>query len=113
MKITEDNLREIESKFKAMHEEAFEEEQFVFDPVTVKPTVDSYGEDSLHIVVVYDGEYCSLDPYKLIMLGVELSSYLEDRFDFCNNPIKSHIHKSEYAEWLRLSSLPPWERWDE
>jgi len=33
-----------------------------FDPITVEPIIDYYGEDSLKIVVVYDGEGALLDP---------------------------------------------------
>ena len=112
MKFTDDGLREIESKFKTMHEEAFEGEGFVFGPVTVKPVIDSYGEDSLDIVVVYDGEYNGFDQRKLSEITVELAFYLWD-MGFLNGPTRSYIHKSEYAEWLRLSSLYPWEREDE
>ena len=111
MKIPDDKLREIESKFKAMHEDMFRGERFAFGPVTVKPTVDHYGEDNLDFVIVYDGEYCGLDPRKLNKISVEMGSYLE-RLDFHNIPTESHIHKSEYAEWLELSSLAPWERMD-
>ena len=80
--------------------------------MTVKQTVDHYGEDNLAIVIVYDGEYCGLDARKILDASVELGDYLE-QFDFHNIPTEAHIHKSEYAEWLRLSSLMPWERWDE
>ena len=112
LNLTDHKLREIENTFKAMNEEMFKGEGFVFGPVTVKQTVDHYGEDNLDIVVVYDGEYCGLDPNKTIKASVELGDYLK-RFDFHNIPTNSYIHRSEYAEWLRLSSLMPWEKRDE
>ena len=111
-KIPAHKLDEIASAFKAMHEEIFEGEEFVFGPVTAKQTVDHYGEDNLDFVIVYDGEYCGLDGRRLNMISVELGDYL-DRFDFHNIPTEAHIHKSEYPEWLRLSELMPWEKWDE
>ena len=111
-KIPEHKLSEIENAFKAINEELFEGEEFVFGPVTAKQTVDHYGEDNLDIIVVYEGEYCGLDPRKTLQAAVELGDYLE-RFDFHNIPTNGYIHKSEYPEWLRLSKLMPWEKWDE
>ena len=111
-KIPAHKLDEIVSAFKAITEEIFEGEEFVFGPVTAKQTVDHYGEDNLDIMVVYDGEYCGLDPRKTLQAAVELGDYLE-RFDFHNIPTNGYIHKSEYPEWLRLSNLMPWEKWDE
>ena len=111
-KIPAHKLDEIASAFKTITEEIFEGEEFVFGPVTAKQTVDHYGEDNLDFVIVYDGEYCGLDGRRLNMVSVELGDYLE-RFDFHNIPTKGYIHKSEYPEWLRLSKLMPWEKWDE
>ena len=111
-KIPEHKLSEIESAYKTIIEDLFEGEEFVFGPVSAKQTVDHYGEDNLNFVIVYDGEYCGLDPRKTIKASVEMGDYLK-QFDFHNIPTKAYIHKSEYPEWLRLSKLMPWEKWDE
>ena len=80
-----------------------------FDPITVEPIVDFYGEDTLEIIVVYDGDYSLLDPHKLIRISSEVDDILYD-LGFRNFPLKSYIAKDEYPEWLWMSNHPrPWE----
>ena len=80
-----------------------------FDPITVEPIVDYYGEDNLKIVVVYDGDYALLEPNKLNRIFSELNDVLYD-MGFANVPMESYIAKDEYPEWLRMStSERPWE----
>lgn len=80
-----------------------------FDPITVEPVVDFYGEDSLKIIVVYDGDYALLDPHKLIRISSEMDDILYG-MGFRNFPLESYISKDEYPEWLWMSNHPkPWE----
>ena len=80
-----------------------------FDPITVEPVVDFYGEDTLEIIVVYDGDYSLLDTHKLIRISSELDDILYS-MGFRNFPLESYISKDEYPEWLWMSNHPrPWE----
>ena len=89
-------------------EEAFQG-TITFDPITVEPIVDYYGEDTLKIIVVYDGDYALLDPNKINRISSELDDILYD-LGFRNFPSESYIPKDEYPEWLWMSNHPrPWE----
>lgn len=80
-----------------------------FDPITVEPIVDYYGEDALEIIIVYDGDYALLDPHKIIRISSELDDILYD-LGFRNVSLDSYISKDEYPEWLEMSkSERPWE----
>ena len=80
-----------------------------FDPITVEPIIDYYGEDNLKIVVVYDGDYALLEPYKLIRISSQLDDILYG-MGFRNFPLESYIAKDEYPDWLWMSNHPrPWE----
>ena len=80
-----------------------------FDPITVEPVVDFYGEDTLKIIVVYDGDYALLDPHKLNRISSTLDGILYG-MGFTNVPMESYISKDEYPEWLLMStSERPWE----
>lgn len=79
-----------------------------FDPITVDPIVDFYGEDTLEIIVVYDGDYALLDPNKLNKIASELHDILYG-MGFRNVALDSYISKDEYPEWLWMSNHPwPW-----
>lgn len=80
-----------------------------FDPITVEPITDYYGEDNLKIIVVYEGDYDLLDPNKLNRISSDLDGILYD-MGFRNIPAESYIPKDEYPEWLWMSNHPrPWE----
>ncbi len=89
-------------------EEAFQG-TITFDPITVEPIVDYYGEDALEIIVVFDGDYALLDPHKLNRISSELDDILYG-LGFHNLSLDSYIAKDEYPEWLEMSqSERPWE----
>ena len=80
-----------------------------FDPITVEPIVDYYGEDNLEIIVVYDGDETLLDPNKLNRISSTLGDILYD-MGFKNIPKESHIPKDEYPHWLAMANAErPWE----
>lgn len=35
---------------------------FIFDPIDVIPEIDEYGDDYLHIIIVFDGDQANLSP---------------------------------------------------
>ena len=45
--------KDLEGRFK---------EEFVFDPVIVNPEMDHYGDEFLHIYIIFDGDQKKLDP---------------------------------------------------
>ena len=110
MAIPESVVRAAEERLKAMLDEAFKGE-VSFGPITVEATHDFYGEDNLEIVVVYDNSGQLLDPHKLNTISGKLGMILL-KLDFHNIPKESYIDKSEYAEWLELNRMLPWEKYD-
>lgn len=79
-----------------------------FDPITVESIIDFYGEDTIEIIVVYDGDYALLDPRKLARIASELHDILYG-MGFRNFALDSYIPKDEYPEWLWMSNHPcPW-----
>ena len=80
-----------------------------FDPITVAPITDFYGEDNIEIIVVYDGDEGLLDPHKLNRISSDLDGILYG-MGFTIVPKESYIAKDEYPEWLWMSNHPrPWE----
>ena len=91
-------------------DEAFNGEA-CFGPITVEATPDSYGEYNLEIVVVYENSSQLLDPHKLDTISPKLGMILL-KLDFHNIPTESYIDKSEYAEWLELNGMQPWQKYE-
>ena len=110
MAIPESTVRAAEENLKALLEEAFKG-GVSFGPITVDATLDFYGEDNLEIVVVYDNSGQLLDPQKLNTISAKLGMILL-KLDFHNIPKESYIDKAEYAEWLELNRMLPWQRYD-
>ena len=110
MAIPESTVRAAEENLKALLEEAFKG-GVSFGPITVDATLDFYGEDNLEIVVVYDNSGQLLDPHKLNTISAKLGMILLN-LDFHNIPTESYIDKAEYAEWLELNRMLPWQRYD-
>lgn len=110
MAVPESTIRAAEENLKALLEEAFKGE-VSFGPITVEATLDFYGEDNLEIVVVYDNSGQLLDPHKLNAISAKLRMSLL-KLDFHNIPKDSYIDKDEYAEWLELNRMLPWQRYD-
>ena len=45
--------KDLEGRFK---------DEFVFDPIIVNPEVDHYGDEFLHIYIIFEGDQKKLDP---------------------------------------------------
>lgn len=107
MAIAETTVRATEDKMKELLAQTFQG-KIVFNPVTVEPATDHYGDDNLEIVVVYEGDDALLDPNELNAISSKLGDVLY-KLGFLNIPVESYIAKDEYPEWVRLNSLPtPW-----
>ena len=59
--VSTEDLEKVRAITETLLRERFEDE-FVFDPIVVRATLDQYGEDFLDISVVYDGDQENLDP---------------------------------------------------
>ena len=73
-----------------------------FDPVIVENKTDFYGEDYLHIYVVFDGDvnlFESKDPVPAWLIDPEL-----DEFDVEKTPSHSFSKKSEWDELIAAGS---------
>ena len=110
MAIPESTIKAAEEHLTALLEEAFKGE-VSFGPITVEATLDFYDEDNLEVVVVYENSGQLLDPHKLNKISSKLGTILL-KLDFHNIPKESYIDKSEYAEWLELNRMLPWEKCD-
>ncbi len=110
MAIPESTVRAAEENLKSLLEEAFKG-GVSFGPITVEATLDHYGEDNLETVVVYENSGQLLDPHNLNTIAAKLGMILL-KLDFHNIPMESYIDKAEYAEWLELNRMLPWQRYD-
>ena len=73
---------------------------FVFDPIIVNPELDHYGDEFLHIYIIFEGEQKGLDP--------RWTNGIEDRLlmqlpmgELPNTPGHSFISKSEWKKIYR------------
>ena len=107
MAVSEQTVIAAEEGIKTLLENMFGGE-LSFGPIEVEAVLDHYGDDTLRITVVYDGEYSRLDPHKLNMVSAELESILAN-FGFHNIPVESYIDLREYDEWSDLKSRSPWD----
>ena len=53
-------------------------DEFVFDPIIVNPELDHYGDEYLHIYIIYVGDQIKLDPRWTNGIEVRLFDYLLD-----------------------------------
>ena len=73
------------------------EDELVFDPIIVQPSVDHCGDEYLHIYIVVEGDYGLLDPrWTLGMSSMILDQMAEDEIP--GIPDKSFIPKSEWED---------------
>ena len=77
--------------------EAKFQDEFVFDPIIVNPELDHYGDEFLHIYIIFDGDQRKLDP----KWTGRLEGRLLDQFPegaLTHTPGHSFIQKSEWKE---------------
>ena len=70
-------------------------EEFVFDPIIVNPELDHYGDEFLHIYIIFDGNQKKLDTKWTIGIEDRLLMQLPQG-ELSNTPGHSLIPKSEW-----------------
>ena len=79
-------------------EERFgDEEGLAFDRVKVIPKVDHYGDEYLHIYVIFDGDQKLLDPEWTVSLYTLITPCLLE-LGIMSPPSKSFVEKSDWEE---------------
>ena len=80
--------KDLEGRFK---------DEFVFDPIIVNPELDHYGDEFLHIYIIFEGDQKMLDPKWTGRLEGRLLDHLPDGA-LPHTPGHSFIEKSEWKE---------------
>ena len=78
--------RDLEERFK---------DEFVFDPIIVNPELDHYGDEFLHIYIIFDGDQKKLDTKWTIGLETRLLQELPEG-ELVHTPGHSLIPRSEW-----------------
>lgn len=89
---------EAKEKVKTIVRNALEKrfaDDFIFDPIVVVPEIDEYGDDYLHIFIVFDGDQANLDPSWTGSLIGRIRPHMIDA-DIDAFPVPSFIIKSEW-----------------
>ncbi len=73
------------------------QDEFVFDPIIVNPELDHYGDEFLHIYIIFDGDQRKLDPKWTGRLEGRLLDHLAEG-ELPHTPGHSFIEKSEWKE---------------
>ena len=80
-----------------LYEQCFVDNEFVFEPIFIKTRLDAYGDEFLHIYVIYDGERSKLDPKRTLRLAMLLDPVL-DELGIPGVPSRSFVPKFEWEE---------------
>ena len=70
---------------------------FDFDPILVEREFDHYGDEYVHVYIVFEGDQAELDPSWTPTLSEKLWPHLAE-MGFDSPPSKSFIEKSEWLE---------------
>lgn len=98
-------LKKIESIVRQLVEERFGD-GFVFEPIMALAHEDPFGDESVYIYVVYEGNPDKLDPAWTVTLSRRVLEHLtEEELD--TFPYKHFIPKSEWKEVYRYN-VAPW-----
>ena len=93
---TQEVIDKVEGLVRKDLEGCFQDE-FVFDPIIVNPELDHYGDEFLHIYIIFDGDQKKLDPKWTVGLERRI---LEDVpvDEVTRLPGHAFIPKSEWKE---------------
>ncbi len=95
--ISEQDLDRVRNIVARMLAERFRPEEFVFDPIIVKPDLDQDGDDILLVQIIFDGDQDRLDPRRT--RGMVGRIYPEMKaIPVTAYPIISFIEKSEWDD---------------
>ena len=72
-------------------------DEFKFGPIVAVPKTDQYGDEYVHIYIVFQGDQSKLDPEWAGGLGLRIRPMLQKR-GIANTPRKSFVEKSEWLE---------------
>ena len=70
---------------------------FVFDPIIVNPELDHYGDEFLHIYIIFDGDQKKLDPKWTVGMSTRILQQMTEE-EMPHTPGRSFIEKSEWKE---------------
>ncbi len=73
-------------------------DEFVFDPIIVNPELDHYGDEFLHIYIIYDGDQKRLDSKWTLGIEGRLLDHLPEN-ELPHTPGHSFIPRTE---WKRI-----------
>jgi hypothetical protein len=76
---------------------------FEFGPIIVERELDDYGDEYIHVYIVFNGDQRELDPSWTAGLSGRLRPHLVE-MGFDSPPSKSFIEKSEWLENPRLKA---------
>jgi hypothetical protein len=83
--------RDLEGRFK---------DEFVFDPIIANPELDWWGDEFLHIYIIFDGNRKKLDPRWTNGIERRLLDQAPE-VELLNTPGHSFISKSEWKKIFR------------
>ena len=72
-------------------------DEFVFDPIIANPELDWWGDEFLHIYIVFDGDQKNLDSKWTLGIEGRLLDHLPDH-EWPPGPGHSFIEKSEWKK---------------
>lgn len=81
--------KDLEGRFK---------DEFIFDPIIVNPELDHYGDEFLHIYIIFDGDQKRLDSKWTIGIGTRLFDHLPEE----DRPLYSGHSFISKSEWKRV-----------
>ena len=87
-------IEKVEEFVRKDMEERFKD-GFVFDPIIVNPELDHYGDEFLHIYIIFDGDWSKLDTKWTIGIETRLLQELPEG-ELLHTPGHSLIPKSEW-----------------
>ena len=70
---------------------------FVFDPIIVNPELDHYGDEFLHIYIIFDGDQKKLDPKWTVGMSTRIIQQMTED-EMPHTPGRSFIEKTEWRE---------------
>ena len=96
--VTEEAKEKLVDAVREILYKQYDNGEFVFDPIFIKTRLDAYGDEYLHIYVIYDGDRAELNVKKRIRLSTLLNPVL-DELGIPGVPSKSFLEKSEWEEF--------------
>ena len=105
-KISEQDLSKVGDIVARALAKRFSPEEFIFDPIVVKPDFDQDGDEILWIQIVFDGDQDNLDPSWTVRMFEFIDPELEE-LGITAYPITSFIEKSEWED--PAYDIPDWE----